>query len=669
MKVTYNWLKDFVDIKIPAQALADKLTMAGLEVKALEERDGDFVFEIEITSNRPDWLSVIGVAREVAAITGAKLIIPIPTFKIKNSKHESLTIEIEEKKDCPLYTGKIIRNVAVKPSPEWLKKRLELVGCRSVNNIVDITNYILFEYGEPLHAFDLDKLSGGEIVVRRAKKGEKITIIDGQQLELTPEILVIADTHRPVAVAGIMGGKDTEVSFATKNILLEAAVFNLVLVRRAKRALGLSSESAYRFERGVALGIVEQASIRAFQLIKELAGGEPTLSKSCGQRAEKVRIVSLSTESTQRILGVEVAPARIKKILEPLGFLVKGKNNFMVTVPSHRQDIVTEIDLIEEVARIYGYEHIPTSLPAVKPQITSQETRDLVAQARNILVGLGLNEAITYSLIDRDLLQVFGVNELPIEILNPLSKDQEILRPALIPSLVRSVAHNLNQKQDYVALFEIASVFLNARPQPKEELRLAIALCGVKSLLREQGLVKEEVGVLHLKGIIETLFERLGIKGDLHTQENPVGIYAGKERVGTLHEVAKAVAERMEIKNRSVCALELSLEKVFPLSNRRKKFVPSPKYPGIERDISCSIKEDVPAKELLQAIKEKAGTLLQAAEITDYYKGKQIEDGYRGLTISCLYRSEERTLTEEEINPLHAALCGMLVERFGAKIR
>jgi phenylalanyl-tRNA synthetase beta chain len=271
MKVTYQWLKDFVEIKILPQALAEKLTMAGLEVTSLEEKHGDSVFEIEITSNRPDWLSVIGVAREVAAITNKKMKLPKLKSLRPSAKSGQFSLTVEDKKDCPLYSAKIIRGVKVAPSPDWLKKRLELVGCRSVNNVVDITNYILFEYGEPLHAFDLDKLNNGAIIVRRAKHTEKITTIDAGQRALNPNLLVIADKEKPVAIAGIMGGRDTEVTEGTKNILLEAAIFNPVLIRRARQALGLTSESAYRFERGVSPGIVEEAAARAVELIQSSA--------------------------------------------------------------------------------------------------------------------------------------------------------------------------------------------------------------------------------------------------------------------------------------------------------------------------------------------------------------------------------------------------------------
>jgi phenylalanyl-tRNA synthetase beta chain len=683
MHFTYNWLKEFINVQIPAQELAKKLTMAGLEVTSLDKKDNDFVFEIEVTSNRPDCLSVVGIAREVAAITDSKLKLSQATGHRPQAKSlqpaacslQQISIKIENKKDCPLYTAKIIRDIKVGPSPDWLRKRLELVGCRSVNNIVDITNYVQFTWGEPLHAFDLDKLAEGVIIVRRAKNGEKITTIDGEGKILNPDILVIADKQKPVAIAGVMGGKDTEVTERAKNILLEAAVFNPIIVRRTRQALGLMSESAYRFERGVDSEAVGSASLRAVELMQEYAKGRRVLAKSSGQAKTKKKSINLEVSTVNKILGINIAGAKIKKILGSLGFKTKtrGKNNFTVTVPSHRPDVNSEIDLIEEVARLFGFESIPKTLPLVRPQLSIVPTETLVSLIKNILVGLGLNEVITYSLIDKELLTHLGMQGCidAIEILNPLSKEQEILRPKLIPSLTRCVAYNLNQKQDGVDIFEVAKTFTGALTSPKEELSLGIALCGTKSYLFEQGLVKDEASLLHLKGILEVLFERLGIKEHNLTRENTGGlaIFVNQEKIGLMLRLQKDTLDKLDIKNQEVFLLELSLDRLFSYAELKKKFTPLPKYPGVARDISFVLKEDISVKDILEAMKEKGQPLLDNIEIVDYYKGKQIPLGFRGLTISCLYRSKEKTLTEIEINPLHTLLCSILTEQFGAKIR
>ncbi len=677
VKVTYNWLKEFVEIKISPQALAEKLTMAGLEVTALEEKAGDFVFEIEITSNRPDWLSVTGIAREVAAILGKKLKLrTVRKRQLSGASRIPFAIKVENKKDCALYTAKIVKDVLVSPSPDWLKNRLELLGCRSVNNIVDITNYILFETGEPLHAFDLDKLKGGSIVVRRAKQGEKITTIDGQERILNPDILVIADEEKPVAVAGVMGSLDTEVTGATKNILLEAAAFNPILVRRGRRNLGIQSESSYRFERGVNLEVVESAFWRAVQFIQELAGGNCVAVKSSGLTKTKRKSIVLELSAVNKILGINTPSSKIKKILNSLEFKtkIKTKNHFTVEIPGHRHDVTQEIDLIEEIARISGYENVAQTLPKVKPQVSVGETRDLVSLIKNILVGLGLNEVITYSLMDKDLLRGFGMCQAleVIEILNPLSKEQEVLRPRLMPGLAACVAYNLNQKQDYVNIFEMAKVFSQAKAAPEEELRLGIALCGVKTLLLQQGLTKDPVGLLHLKGVLEALFVRLGVSDyNFNAKEDAyaITIYAGGEKIGLMAKLEESVLDNLDIKNKDVFMLELSLDRLLSYINLNKKFSHLPIYPGISRDISLILKDEILVGDVLEAIRKEGKPLLKDARAADYYKGKQIPPGLKGLTLSCIYRSDERTLTEAEINPVHSLICKFLADRFGAQIR
>ena len=686
-----------MNIKISPKELAEKLTMAGLEVVSLEEAGGpdcrtgrDFVFEIEITSNRPDWLSILGVAREIGAVTGEKL--KIPTFKEPKIKAEELKpvkISILDKKDCSFYSARAICEIRVGPSPLWLKERLELLGCRSVNNIVDITNYILFELGHPLHAFDLDLLAGKEIVVRRAKAGEKMVTLDNQPRLLGNDILIIADKDRPQAIAGIMGGKDTEVTVKTRNILLESAVFNPVLVRRARQKLGLQSESAYRFERGVNLETARIASLAAQELICKLASGKPCGYKSSASTKPSGVLINLEPEYVNRILGANMPALKIKKILNGLGFdsRTRSKNRLAVTVPGFRQDVNLPIDLVEEVARIYGYTEIAPTLPAIKPNANISGTRDLVSHIKNVLVGLGLHEAITYSLVDRDLLAKSGIKQdiQPVKILNPLSKEQEVLRPTLLPSLIRCLAYNLDQQQEYINIFEIADVFsggadvaqhpaLSDRPvraSAQESLSLSIALCGVSSFLTRQGLIKDEVTILHLKGILESLFNKLGIKDyDFKNQgERGVSIVVNQQEAGIMLSLNKKVLDAFDIKNKQVILAEIDLGKMSAFINLSKRFSDLPRYPAITRDISFVVEGGISIKDLLAAITTKGMPLLRSAKVVDYYQGKQIPEGYKGLTVSCVYRADDRTLTEEEISLLHNSICSLLRERFSIKLR
>jgi len=704
VKVTYSWLKDFVNIKLPPKELAEKLTMAGLEVVSLESSGGDFIFEIEITSNRPDWLSILGVAREISSLTGSKLKTVKPQgLKIKVNGLKPAEISVADKKDCPFYSAMTIRDVKVASSPEWLKKRLESLGCRSVNNIVDITNYILFELGQPLHAFDLDKLNQGSIHVRRGRPGEKIITIDGQERILGHEILVIADKDRPVAIAGVMGGKETEVTDKTSNILLESAVFNPILVRGGRQKLGLQSESAYRFERGVDLEIARSAPSYALKLISALAFGKPCAYKTLGILKSSKSDVSLEMAYLSRVLGISIPVFKVKQILTGLGFNVKTqrKDTLAVNVPGFRQDIKSPIDLVEEIARIYSYEKIPLTLPAVKPRQNIAGDRNIVSNTRNILCGLGLQEAITYSLVDRGLLRKSGVNKdvQLIEILNPLSKEQEVLRSTLLPSLIRTLAYNLDQQQEYINIFEIANIFSDkADPLPSDEpvrasalhplpsdepvrasalhpaaevLSLGIALCGVKSFFVKQGLIKDEINILHLKGVLECLFNKLGVKvyDFKPLEDNQINIVVGQQIVGFMLNLSVQALNSFGIKNKQVVLAEVNLGRLFGHINPAKKFLGIPKYPAITRDISFVIKNEVPVKELLTAIESRGSSLLSLAKVVDYYQGKQIPAGFRGLTISCIYRAPDRTLTEEEVAPLHNSICALLEESFGIKLR
>lgn len=675
MKVTYSWLKDFIDLKIPPQELAKKLTMAGLEVVSLEESAGDFVFDIEVTSNRPDWLSVLGVAGEIGAICGRKLkTANTKEQKLKSKKILPIEISVMDKKDCHFYSGRVICDVKVAPSSNMLKRRLELLGCRSVNNIVDITNYVLFESGQPLHAFDLDKLEGRQICVRRAKPNEKIITIDGQERSLGPEILVIADKDKPVAIAGIMGGRATEVTSRTRNILLESAVFNPTLIRRGRQKLGMQSESAYRFERGACLSSAINASLAAAELILKSASGRPCGYKTLGRSRLASRLINLDSAYAERVLGKEIPIIRIKQILSSLGCQVKfkTKNVLVIEIPDFRQDLKLPIDLVEEVARIYGYEEIPRTIPAVRPNDEILNTRDLVCSIKNTLCGLGLHEVITYGLAERSLFAKSGIKKDTglVEILNPLSCEQEVLRPTLLASLIRCLAYNLDQQQEYVNIFEVGNIFSNIGNTVQEEPVLAIALCGVHSFLTKQGLIKDDISLLHLKGILEALFIKLGVNDfDFRQDDNQINIVLGQKQAGFMLDLTPQALSNFNIKNRQVFLAEINLKQLFACVDLNRKFLSLPRYPGISRDISFIIKQDVAVKDLLMTIEEQGAPLLHLARIKDYYQGKQIPSGFKGLTISCVYRLKERTLTDEEINPLHNTVCSLLQERFGIKLR
>jgi len=739
MKVTYNWLKDFVDLKISAWELAEKLTMSGLEVKAVQEKAGDFVFEIEITSNRPDWLSVMGIAREAAAITNAKLraysVERIASSKKLSAKRyplnaETLKIDIENTKDCPFYTARIIRGIKVGVSPQWLKDRLELVGVRSVNNVVDITNYVLLEMGEPLHAFDLDKIvsqpdSRAEIIVRRAQQGEEIVSIDGAKRVLDESVLIIAAGARrrmpplaaprhsaaagkPIAIAGVMGGKDTEVGAGAQNILLEAAIFNPLVIRRGRQKLGLSSEASYRFERGVDSSIALDASARAAQLIQQFCAGNSGAAKSSGSVWRKELTIDFAVGAVKRHLGIAISAGKLKNIFLGLGFSLKAKNKntftpldskhltgFTVKVPSWRLDIKTEIDLIEEAARIYGYENIPSTLASVVLKNREEKFSDYISLIKDVLIACGLNEVITYSLIERKSLRGFwDKKDAVIEIANPLSLEQEIMRPALMSSLAQRIAYNLRQQISCVKIFEIAKIYklenngLVSDNQShklennglgdvhvQEKYSLGLALCGTESkwLGPKQGYAQNTLGFLHLKGIIETLGERLGLEKAQYrfVHNNEVEVLIKGEKAGLLRKLPGEILADLDIKHKEVFAAEIFLEeKIFPMVALERKFniAAVPRYPGISRDLTLPVKSEVTFEEISAAIYGLKEPLLTNLGFQDCYEGEKVSPGTKRITVALRYCSSERTLTEEEIVPVHTRLIQALETKFQIKI-
>src|SRR3989338_4346541 len=532
MKVTYNWLKDFVDISLKPKELADKLTMAGLEVVSLEEVDGDYVFEIEITSNLPDWLSVIGIAREVAAITKSKIKNQKSKlqFKTQNLKKETISfkIDITDKKACPFYSARVIHEVKIGPSPSGIADRLKAIGLRPVNNIADITNYVLWTTGQPLHAFDLDKLVSHQpsaishqlkIIVRKAINGEEITTIDGLKRVLNENILIIAadcdekngnrqlDTGRSIAIAGIMGGKESEVSEATRNILIESAYFYPLIIRKAARFLALSSDSSYRFERSVNMGGILESSNLACSLILKSAGGKPgPLFKAGSDVKPPAKSIIFNIPRANKLLGKDLSAVKIKANLSALGFKTTSlkKDALKITPPAFREDVSTQADVLEEVCRVYGYENIPLSLPAIKPSQLREENILLVQEkAAQTLSSLGFNEVITYSLLSREAVQKIrcdGQNTASLE--NPLSQEQEVLRPSLTWGLLNVLARNLELGNTKCAFFEIGNCF----SQDSECRFLGIVMNKRGSTTLTTG------GLLELKGVLELLLQRIGIK-------------------------------------------------------------------------------------------------------------------------------------------------------------
>jgi len=693
MRVSLAWLKNYVDVRLSPKDLAKELTMAGLEVTSLTDVEQDTIMEIEVTPNRTDCLSIIGVAREVAAISGKKLKLPkIPSVRGVSALSVPIQIQDKSKKQCLRYIGRVIKNVNVGPSPEWLVQRLENMGVRAVNNIVDITNFCLLEFGQPLHAFDLDKLQGSRIIVRAAQDKEEITTIDGVRRELKPNILVIADKNNPCAIAGIMGGKTSEVCEDTRNILLESAYFDASSIQKASRELGLATQSSYRFERGVDLEGVCLGSLRATELIKKLAGPGKKRAKAVtigrlidkGKKKEQSLKVRLNFAKVSQTLGVEISPKAIKEILRRLGFSIvrKSKDGVMVVVPSYRSDITREADLIEEITRLFGYENIPVSLTRLAPELTSSGKLELASQENNqlireTLVSLGFNEIMTYSLINRGTLQKLDFpNENLIALRNALSYDQEILRPTLLAGMLGTILTNINRKNMNLKLFELSRTYTRESNEADvQELdSLCVGIAGKKgdSWLEKRG----EFSFFDLKGALESLLSRLGLNEvrfredefPIFTPGRCASVVVKDENFGFLGEVKRQILNRFDI-SCPVYLCELKLNKLIAYIAKEKKFVPMVKFPSTERDISLVAAQEVSSGEIIALINKIGRELVAKVTLFDEYFGEQIPAGFRGLAYSIEYQSSERTLTAEEVDKLHQRVRLALTEELKLQLR
>jgi len=682
MKVSYSWLKEYVDTNIDPKKLAHLLTMTGVTVAACESAKNDYIFEFEITANRRDCLSVLGIAREVASLLGKKLKIPAElsshTKKSKTSKSSfPIAIKLEDSDLCYRYTARFIKNVEVKSSPDWLKDKLLSIGLRPVNNIVDITNFVLYETGQPLHAFDMDRLKGS-VYIRRAKKNEKIITIDNTPRVCDGDMLLITDDTGPIALAGVMGGLNTEVTEMTKNILLESAFFDPISVRRTSRKFGISSDSSYRFERKIDNAMVKKASDRASSLIEKLASGKLGPILDTGKKSVYSKTIELDAEKTSALLGIEVTNKKAKKILKTLGFAVtEKKKTLKVTTPTFREDVKSDVDLTEEIARIHGYEKIPLTIPKIVGNLTVKDFPFVVREKIcDILTRLELDEIITYSLIGRESVKQFWSSEdAMVSIKNPLSIDQEIMRPTLLVGMLEAVKRNLNRKVKRIALFECGKIYMENKASYIEEEVVSIGLAGIN---REDWKVKtEEFDFYDLKGLVETLLRNLGItknivfsKKEQNGFDKTLSVVANcnGRMVAHLGEVNKETCQSYDIEKK-VFYGEIFITQANDMINLERRYTALGKYPSITRDISLLMEEGVPSSELLSIIRDKGEGLVKDVSLLDYYKGKQVPKGKRALLYRIEYRSNERTLKDSEVDKLEADIKKALVEKLNVSFR
>ena len=646
----------------------------------------DVVFDIELTPNRADCLSIRNVAREAGAIAALPLKPLDLQFEESSERHirEMISVDILAPDLCGRYVAKAVEGITVGPSPAWLQNRLKAVGVRPISNIVDVTNFVMMEMGQPLHAFDYRYLEGKTIIVRRSTPGEKIVTLDRQERELSEEMLVIADGQKPVAIAGVMGGENSEIMEDTSTVLIESANFNMVNIRRTSRKLGLRSESSLRFEKGVNIEGALEAANRAAQLMAELGGGRVVQGVVDNYPRKWTPIeIHLSVAKVNRLLGLDLSEQEISELLSPIGLTARpaGDGVLAVSIPSFRLDLERDVDLVEEVARLYGYDRIPLTIP--KGDVGQQKMtweQVLERKCKGILVGCGLTEAITFSFMNP---KGFDKMSLPqedplrkvVEVTNPLSEDQKVMRTTLIPNLLEVAQRNAGRKVGSLSIFEFGRIFSpEGEDKPSEKPAFAGLVMG--SLAGGWKWAKEELDFFFLKGVLEELLGQLGVPdlkwelgflAGMHPGRT-AGIMSGSEVLGFLGEVHPDVLENYSLNSRT-CVFQLDFNTLARLAEKGKSYTPLQRFPSAERDLAVIVSEEVTAAELETAILQAGGDLLADCHLFDVYRGDQVPEGKKSVAYALVYQSRERTLTDEEINTRHGDIKEKLAERFAAELR
>lgn len=670
MKVSYHWLKDYCNHTLSVQELSEGLTNAGLVVDTTTPLGDDFCLDVEVTSNRPDCLGIMGIAREVAALVNGTLLVPDVGYPAIAEYRENETSVVNEEKDlCPRYTARIMKDITIGPSPEWLQKRLQILGLRPVNNVVDITNYVLMESGQPLHAFDLDKLEGKRIVVRLASHGETLETIDGTKCTFTSDVLIIADSKKPVAIAGIMGGKGTEVTETTKNIFLESAFFEPRSVRRSSRSLGIKSDSSFRFERRVDPECVDWASRRAAKMIQEIAGGQIQEGViDLNYMPQKKTTVTLRTAKLNSLLGIFLEKSEQREILERLCFTVisEKEESLEVSVPSFRGDVYREIDLIEEIARIHGYEGIPaTSSIGVKLNPDNRRDR-VVERVKRILSGMGCDEVVTDSIVGNTQGRHTGLwsDSGSIRIINPIRHDEDLLRKTIIPNLLKVKKHNQNHGTETTRLYELSKIYLGKENGELPDEKECLCILG-------------EEGYLHLKGLIETILHQLNInhaldshpvQSDLFNPEKSAELKLGEKTFGYIGELNREIIHHYDFRS-TPCITELDFELLVNMATLEHSYQKAPSFPTIARDLAVIADEFVLWSEIKGAILSLKMEYLEEIEFFDMYRGKQIGQGKKSIAFRLVFRANERTLRNDEVDVCQEKILKTLENSLNLRLR
>ena len=685
MLISYNWLRELTNTSFRPHELRERLTMVGLAIDAVESQADDSVLDVEVPSNRPDCLSHVGIAREVTVIERKELrLAESRSVKMGGRSADLTSVEIKDPDLCPRYAARLVRGVKIGPSPDWLAKRLEAIGQRPINNVADITNYVLHELGQPLHAFDFQKLSGRRIIVRRATRGEKLRTLDGVDRELTEEMLVIADAESPVALAGIMGGEDSEISTSTTDVLIESAYFDPNSVRRTARRLGMDTEASRRFERGADRENVLRAQERCVELICELAGGVATEDAIDVYPTPYVpRVVEFRPDRVKELTSLTVERDKVVRILTGLGFKSDylPLEKFTAEVPSWRIDVDQEEDLVEEIARHSGYDKIASELPPSNIPGEYQPSEMKQRSLRRALNACGYDEAITFSFISRDeqfelipALSEQGQTELK----NPIIEDATWMRSSLLPGLMNSLRHNLNHGIRDVRLFEIGRVFgISMDGQlPEEPLSLAMIATGA-AVEENKAQADRDLDFFDVKGALEAAVDWMNVKPLAFTSTAAKHLRAGQAasikradgvEIGTIGRLAESIAAAYKFRQ-PVYVMELDLGSLLSGPERGIQYSPLPRYPSVVRDISLLLNRSVALGDILSAVRNQRVADCRNVMLVGTFAGANIPPNKRSVTLRLEYRSDERTLRDEEVEERHSQLTSSLLQTFAAEQR
>jgi phenylalanyl-tRNA synthetase beta chain len=689
LRILVSWLRDFVDVPVPIKDLAWDLNLCGFEVASVEPcaplqgEAEDAVIDFEITANRPDCLSVIGMAREVATRYGVPLRLPPPRpLRGAEGTLDGLTVVIEDPVRCPRYTA-ALATVRIGPSPDWLVRRLEAAGVRAINNVVDVTNYVLLETGHPLHAFDLERLGGRELRIRCAAPGERVTTLDNQSRALDPEMLVIADAVKPQAVAGVMGGGDSEVHPGTRSIAIESAYFRPASVRRTSKRLGLSTEASYRFERGADVDAPLGALARTCELLEQIGAGAPLpgwIDAYPGRRP--LPTIALPVASVGRFLGHEVGPEQTERILRGLGFGVERQGDaWTVSVPTWRNDVSRDVDLFEEIARHDGYDKLPLTFPALRQAPPAPSPRLRIEQAaKRLAARAGFSESVTFTFLERAAAAAFAPADEQIAIANPLSEKFAVLRPSLLPGLVDSLGHNRRRERKDVQLYEAGTRFTVSGGESRG---IGLVWLGNASLEHWSGSGRQ-ADFFDMKAAVEAVALGLGLSSlSFDVAERPwsvagrtaavfIGTGGAREALGIVAQLHPAIAEARGLPaGEPVFVAELDLDAAAPHVALGDEItaVPLPRHPSVVRDISILVDQRLPADTLRDTIRSAGpSTLIDVREFARY-QGKGVPEGQVSLSFRLTFRAADRTLTDDEAQQAVDAVLTTLAAKHGARLR